>query len=909
MGPTRNARIEEISKSSLELKGEDRDSFIEERCSGDEALRSAVNERVRQYEEARAYFGDLAGRLGLGGIGDAQFAVIEGQEFGKYVIEKMIGQGGMGLVYRARDTQLNRPVALKFLSAKYVDDDHAKERFMREARAAAALNHPNVVTVHEIIEYNGLSVIVMEYIEGQTLRSRMSAGAIEAEEAIAYTEQIGRGLAAAHESGIVHRDLKPANIILANNGVVKILDFGLAKLKDSSQITHDGSRMGTAAYMSPEQARGEEVDHRSDIWSLGVIMYEMLTGGRPFKGDYWEALLYAILNEEIKPLSVYSNRGIPKNLEEAVNKSLAKDLIHRYENMPDLLEDIINENSDSFKGTGLKSSDRHTVGRDKELVRLQESLERVRTSSGLLIGVGGEAGIGKTTLVEEFLYGVRRSGVKVHLAKGQCSERLAGTEAYLPFFDVMTDLLQQSKQIAELMREKAPWWYVQVASLSPDDPSNERILERVRHTTQEQVKRELAVFLQEASAKCPLLLFIEDLHWADVSSVDLIAYLTARFEHMRVMILTTYRPVEMQLNDHAFLKIKPDMLSRGQCEELVLKFLKKEELKEYLDLEYPGNDFSLDLPALLFDRTEGSPLFMADLIKDFEQKEVIAEMGGIWQLAKSIEQIQLDLPVSMKAMIERKIGQLLDADKAIMIVASVQGFEFDSALLAAVLDMDEEAVEERLQFLDEDLRFVEFLSEGEFPDGSLTLKYRFVHALYQNELFDSLTGTRRVRLCREVARVLSDFYASNVNEVAAELATLYEKGREYSEAIKCYDIAVEHASALFAYQEAVFLAQKGIDLLPALSESEDRDSLELSLVFNLGSALVAIKGYGDPEVGSAFAKANAISKRFVNHEKIESINHGLGLYYNVTLQFDVGIELYNQMLAKVDVEDNAYKYI
>ena len=288
---------------------------------------------------------------------------------------------------------------------------------------------------------------------------------------------------------------------------------------------------------------------------------------------------------------------------------------------------------------------------------------------------------------------------------------------------------------------------------------------------------------------------------------------------------------------------------------------------------------------------------------------MIAEMGGIWQLAKSIEQIQLDLPVSMKAMIERKIGQLLDADKAIMIVASVQGFEFDSALLAAVLDMDEEAVEERLQFLDEDLRFVEFLSEGEFPDGSLTLKYRFVHALYQNELFDSLTGTRRVRLCREVARVLSDFYASNVNEVAAELATLYEKGREYSEAIKCYDIAVEHASALFAYQEAVFLAQKGIDLLPALSESEDRDSLELSLVFNLGSALVAIKGYGDPEVGSAFAKANAISKRFVNHEKIESINHGLGLYYNVTLQFDVGIELYNQMLAKVDVEDNAYKYI
>ena len=339
MAPNRDALIEEISKSSLELKGKERDSFIEERCSGDEALLSAVNERVRQYEEARAYFGDLAGRLGLGGIGDAQFAVMEGQEFGKYVIEKMIGQGGMGLVYRARDTQLNRPVALKFLSAKYVDDDHAKERFMREARAAAALNHPNVVTVHEIIEYNGLSVIVMEYIEGQTLRSRMSAGVIDAEEAIGYIEQIGRGLAAAHEAGIVHRDLKPANIIITKEGRAKILDFGLAKLRDSSLLTQEGTTLGTVAYMSPEQARGKEADHRSDIWSLGVIVYEMLCGERPFKGEYDQAIIYAITNENPQ-FERNNTQGISPKSIEAIEKALMKDPVHRYDTVRGFLSDI-----------------------------------------------------------------------------------------------------------------------------------------------------------------------------------------------------------------------------------------------------------------------------------------------------------------------------------------------------------------------------------------------------------------------------------------------------------------------------------------------------------------------------------------------------------------------------------------
>ena len=224
-----------------------------------------------------------------------------GENISHYKIIEKLGEGGMGVVYKAEDTKLQRVVALKFLPVSMTRDERARARFVHEARAASALDHPNICTIHEIDETEeGHTFIVMAYYEGESLKEKIERGPIEIEEALDIVYQISEGLHEAHEKEIVHRDIKPANIALTTRDQVKIMDFGLAKLRGQTILTREGTTLGTVSYMSPEQARGEEVDHRTDIWSLGVVLYEMITGKRPFKGDYEQAVIYSILNEDPK---------------------------------------------------------------------------------------------------------------------------------------------------------------------------------------------------------------------------------------------------------------------------------------------------------------------------------------------------------------------------------------------------------------------------------------------------------------------------------------------------------------------------------------------------------------------------------------------------------------------------------
>lgn len=258
---------------------------------------------------------------------------------GKYKMLAELGRGGMGVVYKAKDTRLKRVVALKFLPAELTQDKESKMRFVQEAQAAAALEHPNICTVYEIDEADGQTFIAMSYIEGQSLKDKLKDGSMNVDEAKDIALQVAEGLKEAHEKGIVHRDIKPANIMLTKKGQAKITDFGLAKLSWGIDLTKPSSVMGTVAYMSPEQAKGEKVDHRTDIWSLGAVLYEMLTGFRPFKKHKEHELIYEILNEE--PTPVTSLRpDIPRHFEEVVNKSLAKDVGSRFQKINDLIQSL-----------------------------------------------------------------------------------------------------------------------------------------------------------------------------------------------------------------------------------------------------------------------------------------------------------------------------------------------------------------------------------------------------------------------------------------------------------------------------------------------------------------------------------------------------------------------------------------
>jgi non-specific serine/threonine protein kinase len=258
---------------------------------------------------------------------------------GKYKIVEKIGEGGMGIVYKAEDTKLKRNVALKFLPSELMRDKKAKARFIQEAQAAAALNHHNICIIHEVDEADDQTFIAMEYIEGQTLKEKIETGPLGVDEAVDILSQVAEGLGEAHKKGIVHRDIKPANIMLTEKGQAKIMDFGLAKLSWGADLTKPSMIMGTVAYMSPEQARGEPVDHRTDIWSLGAMLYEMLIGEKPFQKSHEQALIHSILNDEPKKISGFRSNA-PGYLEKVISKALEKNAGRRFQTAEEMLQEL-----------------------------------------------------------------------------------------------------------------------------------------------------------------------------------------------------------------------------------------------------------------------------------------------------------------------------------------------------------------------------------------------------------------------------------------------------------------------------------------------------------------------------------------------------------------------------------------
>ncbi|MCK4539153.1 MAG: protein kinase, partial [Candidatus Krumholzibacteria bacterium] len=298
-----------------------------------------------------------------------------GKTISHYKILEKLGEGGMGVVYHALDIKLDREVAIKFLPPHLSSDAEATKRFIHEAKAASSIDHSHIGTIYEIDETeDGVTFIVMALYDGETLRDRMDRGGMSVEESLEIASQIASGLSKSHQKNIVHRDIKPSNIIITSDGEVKIIDFGLAKLAGRTKLTKDASTLGTAAYMSPEQARGEEVDHRSDIFSLGVILYELVAGEPPFKGEHEAALLYGVVHEEHQPLS-RSGVDIPAPLQEIVNRALEKEPDQRYQSALEFNDDIA-----GFRGetTGLSGS-RIRTGRNKPGWRV------------VLVGIAGAA--------------------------------------------------------------------------------------------------------------------------------------------------------------------------------------------------------------------------------------------------------------------------------------------------------------------------------------------------------------------------------------------------------------------------------------------------------------------------------------------------------------------------------------
>jgi serine/threonine protein kinase/predicted ATPase len=1345
--------------------------------------------------------------------------VSSAQTFGHYRINAKLGAGAMGEVYLATDTRLDRNVALKMLPAECTQDAERVRRFMQESKAASALNHPNIITVYDIGECEAGRFLVMELVAGRTLRA-VIAEDNSTETLLTLGAQMAKALSAAHAAGITHRDIKPDNIMVREDGYVKVLDFGLARLRPATeggeeaatlaQQTTPGTIMGTVAYMSPEQARGESVSHPSDIFALGIVLYELATGRHPFKAEtlvgylhaitlqtpappqQWQPMLPAALNElllqmlakdarqrptasevaqalqaiergeiaraqsvesetmilpgasqplaspaqsiavlpfanisadeeneyfcdglaeellnalakidelkvaartsafsfkgknteareigktlnvntvlegsvrkaghririnvqlvnaadgyqlwserydremkdifdvqdeitlavvdalkvkllghekaavlkkgtvsqkayelylkgrfffnkftrtgiekaiefyeqaiaidanyalayvgisdayfflaipdtptaylapqealpkvlsaaeraielddssaeawavlahirekrldlagakdayqrsfaldskhslphsyyaaflsalsehelaiehvmlgrELDPLSFITNSmpflclyyarrydesisewekalklelvfpsggifgGLPyvqtKRYAEAIeifrqavesshrsNSALAalghacavsgnrseaskilsemlesskvryvspyglalvyvglsekdkaiESLITAYEetNMEIVFlnveprfdplrddprfQDIIrrigfptNKVQPSAETQTLRlppitdgkpaenalttpASQRHTVGRERERNELLAAFKAANDGRGSLLCVAGEPGIGKTTLVEDFLAELAADN-QCTIARGRCSERLAGTEAYLPLLEALESLLEGDNIPATTMKQLAPTWYAQIVPLTGDSEESARLLAEVKAASQERMKRELAAFLTAVATPQPLVIFFDDLHWADVSTIDLLSFLAGKFDAMRVLIVVTYRPSDMLLAKHPFLQIKPDLQARGLCREMLLEFLTAAEIADYLALEFPRHSFPRDFARLIHAKTEGSPLFMADLVRYLRGRGVIAQSSGTWMLAQTLPDIERELPESVRGMIERKLAQLSEEDRKLLTAASVQGYEFDSAVVAQVLNLDADEVEERLEKLERVFAFVKLTGESEFPNRTLTLKYRFVHVLYQNALYATLRATRKVALSRTVAETREALHGKQREGIANELALLWEAAREYARSADYFRLAAQQAVQVFASQESVTLARRGMALLQHLPDNREQRMQELSLQVVLGNSLMATRGYAAPEVEATYARARELCQELDDTTHLLPVLFGVYAFHNVRSNLPIALELGREFLSRAEQQND-----
>ncbi|HYR44763.1 MAG TPA: AAA family ATPase [Terriglobia bacterium] len=364
----------------------------------------------------------------------------------------------------------------------------------------------------------------------------------------------------------------------------------------------------------------------------------------------------------------------------------------------------------------------HVVGRESERKELRRAYDLAHEGHGGLICVSGDAGLGKTALVDLFVADLLQDGQAFHLARGRCSESLADGEPFIPWIEALGAFAHEPR-VGEAMQSAAPTWYREISHTGPGEPRR--------------MKRELLDFCKQISTVHPLVLVIDDFHWADVCSVDLLAYIAPRLESTRTLVVICYRPAEMKVTAHPFLQVRTDLLTRGVCTELQMRRLERADVEKHLALEYPEAQFPEDYAGFLQAKTEGNPLFLRELVR------------GTGQLTDAT-----------RDMIRLKINRLDDTHRQLLVTASVQGREFDSAVLAKSLNLSALDVEEALNSVAETHGIIERVREQQLPDGKFTVRYRFVYGFYQEACFESLEPTRKASINASLADAFLAYYGN-----------------------------------------------------------------------------------------------------------------------------------------------------
>ena len=733
---------------------------------------------------------------------------------GRYLVQRFLGEGGRKRVYLAHDTKLDRDVAFALIKTEGLDADGVA-RVQREAQAMGLGDHPHIVTIHDVGEEDGPDGQSQPYIVSQY----MAGGAVDAlehpiplERTLEIAKGVCRGLAHAHANSIVHRDLKPGNVWLAadpstgsGRADAQLGDFGLAVALDRSRLTMAGMLVGTVAYMPPEQALGGETTQRADLYSLGCMLYEMVTGRPPFVGDDPTAVISQHINQPPVAPSWLSEH-CPPELEGVILRLLAKDPGERPESAADVLSalervDPAQKSASHSESNVLDRLARGVfVGRERELDRLRKAFDEAFSGRGSMVMLVGEPGIGKTRAAQELETYARMRGAQVLWGRAHES---SGAPAYWPWMQVGNSYTSSNDPtlLTPDMQGKAP----ELVRLFPWLREALNVGEPEQLADPEAAQFRLfdayATFVRAMSNRAPLLIALDDLHWADKPSLLVLEYVARELARLRVLIVCTYRDTDLS-RTHPLSEALAVLNREAGFQRVVLRGLSRDEVAGYIRAVANVTP-KPELLDRIFEETEGNPFFLSEVVN------LLTQEG---KLTESVSDIAV--PDGVREALGRRLDRISEEANELLQVAAVVGREFAYDTLTLLGERDEDAL---LRLIEEALeaRVIEEMGQ---PG-----RYRFTHALMQETLLDELSTTRRVRIHGQVGEALERRWGARADERATRLAVHFVEAamlspRHAARAVHYAKLAAQQAEAQFAWDVA---ARHYESCLALVSEAED----------------------------------------------------------------------------------------
>ncbi|MCI0824856.1 MAG: protein kinase, partial [Chloroflexi bacterium] len=602
---------------------------------------------------------------------------------GRYLVKQFLGEGGKKRVYLAHDTTLDREVAFALIKSEGLDDT-SRTRITREAQAMGRLgSHPHIVMVFDLGQEGDLPYMVTELMGGgdvESLIEKATDHRLPLDQAIGIAQETCQGLEFAHSRGIVHRDLKPGNVWLTEDGIAKIGDFGLAVALDRSRLTTEGMMVGTVSYMPPEQAMGGEVTPRSDLYSLGAMLYEMVTGRPPFQGDDSVAIIGQHINTPpVAP--TWHNSECPRALDALILRLLAKDPSERPESATDVLSalDAI-DLTNSVEQPAADVEETHAldslaggvfVGRQREMGDLKAALEETLSGRGRLVMLVGEPGIGKTRTAQELTTYAGLRGAQVLWGR---SYEEQGVPPYWPWVQAIRSYVRQRDP--EQLRSEMGAGAADIAEVVSDVRERLPDLQPAPQLEPEQARFRLfdsiAAFLKTASLRQPLVLVLDDLHWADQPSLALLQFVARELGGARLLIIGTYRDMELS-RQHPLAETLGELTRERLFQRVILRGLTQEDVGRFIEMT-SGNSAPRGLTEAVHTQTEGNPLFVTEVVRLLVQE---GELGA--EKVRETDSWTIRIPQGVREVIGRRLNRLSQRCNEALTVASIVGREFTMA--------------------------------------------------------------------------------------------------------------------------------------------------------------------------------------------------------------------------------------